>query len=277
MAKESVKEPKPVAELSKEELTVLLAQKDEEILKLNQQVVKSEHKAVALSEKIALMQTYPTIAEKQAELDYSLKMAKQFSDSRAFSKDSTPEQIYVLMKAGAEMGLKEVESLQSLYIVNGQIDFYGDKMIAQLTKHGYKVEYIDEISEKNKERVTAVVTSRDGKFKAMETATSQDQIILQSKAAKFALKNKLRFHAIRMIASFHLPHLFGSVGDQFTKEFTEWKEANEVSEYRPEQKAIPTRADQNTENLSMDANDVQESQVVEAKEEDIPDFAKSQA
>lgn len=273
MAKESVKDPKPITDLSKEELLVLLSQKEEELIKAQQQIVKSEHKAVALSEKIALMQTYPTIAEKQAELDYSLKMAKQFSDSRAFTKDATPEQIYVLMKAGAEMGLKEVESLQSLYIVNGQIDFYGDKMIAQLTKHGYKVEYINEVEEKGKEKVTAVVTSRDGKFKASETATSQDQIILQSKAAKFALKNKLRFHAVRMIASFHLPHLFGSVGDQFTKEFTEWEEANKASDYNSQQKAIPTRADQNTEDLKMDIENNPEVQE-NYSEESIPDFAK---
>jgi flagellar motility protein MotE (MotC chaperone) len=48
-----------------------------------------------------------------------------------------------------------------------------------------------------------------------------DQILQRSKAMGFAKKNKMRFHGIRMIASFHLAHLFSSVSDFFTEQYHE--------------------------------------------------------
>lgn len=239
--------------LTKEQLIELLAQKENELLKAQQQIVKSEHKAVQLSEKIKLIETYPTFAEKKAEMEYYLDMAKQFSLSKAFNKDYTPEQIFVIMKAGKEMGMQEIESLQSLYIVNGQIDFFGDKMIARITNAGYKIEYLNEVKELATAQVTVKVTSQDGKWTAQETVTSQDQIILNSKAAKFALQNKLRFHAVRAIASFHLPHLFGSVADQFSKEYHDWEDLTQAKEIKQgDQRVIPAKSDSNTEALAME-------------------------
>lgn len=239
--------------LTKEQLIELVSQKENELLKAQQQIVKSEHKAVALSDKLKLMETYPSLAEKKAEMEYYLEMAKQFSASKAFNKDYTPEQIFVIMKAGKEMGMQEVEALQSLYIVNGQVDFFGDKMIARITKAGYKIEYLNEIEEAAKAEVTVKVTSSDGKWTAQEKATAKDQIIMKSKAAQFALKNKLRFHAIRMIVSFHLPHLFGSVADQFSKEFHDWEDVTQAPKAiaQGDQMVMSTRENSNTETLVM--------------------------
>ena len=48
--------------LTKEQLIDLVSQKENELLKAQQQIVKSEHKAVALSDKLKLMETYPSLA-----------------------------------------------------------------------------------------------------------------------------------------------------------------------------------------------------------------------
>ena len=55
-----------------------------------------------------------------------------------------------------------------------------------------------------------------------ETATDKDQILQRSKAMGFAKKNKLRWHALGMIQSFHLPHLFTSVSNNFDTAFHEY-------------------------------------------------------
>lgn len=183
---------------------------------MEKQVVRSENKAVSYREMNELVNQFPSLAERKAEMDYYIAMARQFSASKAF-KDYTPEQCYVMMKAGQEMGLQEVEAMQSLYIVNGSVKFYGDKMISRLTKQGYKIEYLDETPS----QVTVRVSKDNEIF--TETARADDQIMQNSKAAKFALKNKLRFHGVRMIASFHLPHLYGSVADEFSSDFTQYE------------------------------------------------------
>jgi len=161
----------------------------------------------------------PEIAAEIAKMDYQLKMAAQFSKSGAFPKMS-PEQIYTVMKSGEEMGLKPIEALQTLYVVNGSIKPYGDKMIAMLRKKGYKIEYVSE----DNTHCLVRIFNKDETYS--ETARADDPVLRNSKAMKFAPKQKLRFHAVRQIVSFHLPHLFGSVTDEFTSDFREWEEEN---------------------------------------------------
>jgi len=143
----------------------------------------------------------PEIAAEIAKMDYQLKMAAQFSKSGAFPKMS-PEQIYTVMKSGEEMGLKPIEALQTLYVVNGSIKPYGDKMIAMLRKKGYKIEYVSE----DNTHCLVRIFNKDETYS--ETARADDPVLRNSKAMKFAPKQKLRFHAVRQIVSFHLPHLF---------------------------------------------------------------------
>jgi len=198
------------------EQKVLQLEKD--ILLRDQQILKSEAKALQLKEFNDLTEKFPEIAAMKAKLDYELSLAKQFSSAKAFG-DYTPEQIYTLMKAGQEMGLQPIEALQMLYIVKGKVRPYGDKMLAVILKNGYRVEYLNE----TKESVTVRVYNEKG-FDVKEVASASDQIMQNSQAAKFALKNKLRFHGIRMIVSFHLSHLFGSCADEFTADYIEYKE-----------------------------------------------------
>lgn len=273
-------------ELDKEQLVALVQERDKDIIKKDQQIVKSESKAVALSSQLAIVNQNPDIAIRRQEMEYELAMARQFSASGAF-KNMTPEQCYVVIKAGKEMGLKEMESMQALSIINGSVDFYGDKMIARLTGKGYKIEYENEITEKDKEQVTAKVTCPNGTV-IRETAKCDDQIILKSQAAKFAMKNKLRFHAVRMIASFHLPHLFSAVTDIFTKDFHEYEEINTTKNNAvvPVVNHVPNSEELNMEMKGDDTEElVTRSEIAkeqqsaaepkqEAKEEEIPEWAR---
>jgi hypothetical protein len=57
------------------------------------------------------------------------------------------EQAIVVMQAGHEMGMKPMESLNSLYLVNGQITIWGKAITKQFVKHGYKLSYKDRNNE----------------------------------------------------------------------------------------------------------------------------------
>ena len=188
---------------------------------LKQQAVNNSliTRSLRVVEENQMYKASPALAEQMAEMSFQMELAKRFIDSKAFKADN-PEQAYVKIKAGSEMGMKPIEAMQALYFVNGTLKFFGDKMTARITGAGYKIEYLNE----TENGVTVRVTNKDG-FEAMEKVTDQDQIIKNSKAAGFAKKNKMRFHGVRMIASFHLPHLFGSVSDEFTSDFVDWQEA----------------------------------------------------
>jgi len=65
------------------------------------------------------------------------------------------EQAIVVMQAGYEMGLKPVESLNSLYLVNGQITIWGKAVAKRFNIHGYKLTYKDKENE-----TTAIATDK---------------------------------------------------------------------------------------------------------------------
>jgi len=207
--------------LEKEELIQIIEKKEKDILESQKKLVITADRMVELKSKLDLTNSFPLISERKAEMELMFDIAKKFSAAKAFKSDYSPEQIFVIMAAGKEMGMKEIESLNALYIVNGNIKFYGDKMISRLTKAGYKIEYLDE----TENEVTVKVSNNF--FSAVEKVRKTDQILQTSKAAKFALKNKMRFHGVRMIASFHLPHLFSSVSDEFSSEFAEYTDMDE--------------------------------------------------
>jgi hypothetical protein len=145
------------------------------------------------------------INAQMAELNYTLIMAQKFIDSKAFPS-MQPEQAYVLIKAGGEMGLQPMESMTSLCIISGSVSFHSKALAGRLTKLGYKIEFKDE-TEKG---VTCIISHENG-FNKTESISKDSPQLGRSKAMEFAPKNKMRFHCIRQIANFHLAHLFGSV------------------------------------------------------------------
>lgn len=174
---------------------------------MNQKLVERGHEIKrALAEKDAFIQSAsPKTLNQIAEMRMLLEMSKHFVASGAFPKAMNAEQCYTIMQAGKEMGMAPMESLQSLYIVNGSISPHGKGMIAMLTGAGYRMQYLNE----TKEGVTVQVTKGGEKYEHKVHHT--DQLLMNSRAMKIAKQNKMRYHGIRQIINFHLPHLFSSV------------------------------------------------------------------
>lgn len=213
------------SDLSKEDLQAMLQAKIAELNEANatinekdKSIISLKAKALQVHEENTMLKSSPELAREMSLMDYQLRVAQKFIDSGAF-KAKNAEQAYVMIKAGAEMGMSEVESMQALYCVNGAVKFYGDKMSARLTKKGYKFEFLNET-----ENGVDVRCYHENGFDETEFVKDTDQILKGTKAMGFAKKNKMRFHGVRMIASFHLPHLFGSVEDEFSSEFRQWDE-----------------------------------------------------
>lgn len=192
-------------------LKVQLQESKDENLKLREEMIKMKGRALKVHEQNELLTLAPDLAIRKATMEHQLSMAKQFVESKAFPKSMTPEQCFTIMKAGAEMGLKEVESLQTLYIVNGAVKPYGSGMVSMILKSGYKIEYLNE----NENGVDVRCYHPDPKeqFDITEKSRAGDPQLKNSESIKISKRNKLRFHGVRLVASFHLPHVFSAITD----------------------------------------------------------------
>ena len=215
MSDQIKKEPEELqVEFTNEELQEIVQAKTIEVTKLNEELAKVKARAMKVYEENTILKASPELALMKATMDYQLTMAKMFIESGAFP-NMKPAQAYTLIKAGAEMGLKEIESLRSLYIVKGAIKPFGNFMLARFRKHGYSVEYHGE----TEDGVTVRVFNDDTGEDYRESAEASDPTIAQRKALGFARFNKLRYHGLRRIVDHHLPHLFGSMTDTFSEKF----------------------------------------------------------
>lgn len=182
-----------------------------EIDQLNEQLGRYTERALQIKQDIEMFKSLPESIKTQYAINkFQMQQARQFIASKAFP-NITPEQAFVIIKAGEEMGLPPIEALNSLYIVNGQIAFYGKGLVNRLTREGYKIEYLNE-SEKGVD-----VRVYGEEFDVIEKVRRTDQAFKTSKAIRFAEKEKMRYHGVRMVVKFHLPHLATSagVGDEF--------------------------------------------------------------
>ena len=191
----------------------------EDQIKFQNEIIRLKEEIFSLRELLDLKEIAPDIFKSKVIRNELIKECERFIKSKAFKVDNA-EQAYVLIKAGEEMGLKPIEALQTLYIINGNIAPYGDGMVAILTKNGYKLSYINETNS----QVTVKVTNGESEYEY--TAKDSDQTISKGNAIKFAKQQKLRFHAVRMIITFHLPHLFGACTDMFTIDYQDTKKLN---------------------------------------------------
>lgn len=138
---------------------------------------------------------------RSTEMNFELQQCRLL----ATTAKMTPENLFFLATAGKEVGLSIMQSLKSLYIVNGRVSFYGSGLISRLTSQGYKINFHEE-TEKG---VTVVVSKGDEKY--TEPVNDSEPILQKSNAMKIDKKSKMRHHGIKQIANFHLPHLLGSI------------------------------------------------------------------
>jgi len=226
--KQQEQEQTTIDGLTVNDLQEMLAAKSREIAELNEELAKQakentkmENRAMkvyAENERLkSALQAPEDLQEEIARMEYHLSLAKQFTAAGAFPK-MTPEQAFTVMKAGAEMGMKEMESMNSLYIVNGAIGPHGKGMPARIKNFGYKIEYM---SEGDDHCLVRVYKEQDGEVTEdyRERAEADEPILKsQSKFMKVDPKAKMRYHALRKIINFHLPNIYSSVSDMFAED-----------------------------------------------------------
>lgn len=197
----------------------ILLDKDKKITELTQQIKDIELRSLKVYEENTKLKSNPEVAKRQSVMDYQMQMAQKFFKAGVY-KVKSAEEAFIIIKAGEELELTEIQSMNTFYIVGGMVKPFGARMIGLVQRLGYKVEYLEETEDQVKVRVSK------GDECYEEIARKDDPILKESKALKFAPKNKLRFHGVRLICDFHLADKFMSIGDSFTEEFREWEDVN---------------------------------------------------
>lgn len=141
-------------------------------------------------------------------------MATDFIAAGAISGDvKNVEQMIMKFQAGYELGLAPIEALNSLYIINGHISFYGAALVRRLRVHGWKIRY-----EEDKGQSTAFVEKNGEMYQ--ETITFEDAQASGWTAGSSGLKPgwklgenrklKLRYGALNTLVKTYIPEVLGS-------------------------------------------------------------------
>lgn len=141
-------------------------------------------------------------------LDEAMKYAEMMSKSSIIPKgyQGKPGDILVAVQMGAELGLKPIQSLQNIAVINGKPSIYGDACIALIQSHP-EFEDIEEFIEGEADKQTAIcILKRRGKTTQKSTFSVEDakkaglwnkpgpwmqypKRMLQMRARGFALRN----------------------------------------------------------------------------------------
>lgn len=166
------------------------------------------------------MQLIPSGDDWQARKE----IARDLIRSGALPADTnTAEKALVKMQAGFEAGLPPLKAITSMYIVNGQVNFWGAAMIERLLEHGYHHEFVDEdYSVEGKETCTVKVWHKDDKKRIFtETFTFEEatkSIHMKDRNNNWKpgwkpginRKKKLRYGAVSLVINTYLPHTLGA-------------------------------------------------------------------
>lgn len=144
-------------------------------------------------------------------------IAKDLIAGGAASPDAkTPEQLLVKLQAGHELGLTPIESLNSLYIVNGRVTLWGSALLKRLRVFGWSVQYKDEsqdactvIATKGEETIEDTFKYEDAKQSGY-THDSYGKIKVGWREGQNR-KLKLRYGAISQLAKTYLPEVLGGI------------------------------------------------------------------
>jgi hypothetical protein len=143
-------------------------------------------------------------------------LAQDFIKSKAIpSVWETSEQVLVGLQTGAEMGMKPMEAMNSLYPVNGAINVWGKATTRRLKEHGWTIKYSNE----SQESCTATVSK--GKEKYTETYTFDEAKASGYTGDRYGKlkvgwvagmnrRKKLRYGVLSLIISTEIPEVLGS-------------------------------------------------------------------
>lgn len=165
-------------------------------------------------------------------------MAKTMIESGAMPDHiTTPAQAMVVMQAGYEMGMKPMQSINSLYIVGGHVTIWGKAITLQFRKHGYKLSFKDK-----KNETTVIATHKNGdvykEIFTFEEAEKSGYTRSKGGKLKFGWKEganrniKLRYNAMNKLAKTQCADVLeGAVGvTEVYKDAVEIQEGEVVSD-----------------------------------------------
>ena len=151
-------------------------------------------------------------------MNQRLILAGQLFKANCFGSDvKNPEQAFVKIMAGAEMGMGAMESMNSLYIVNGKITIWGSALSRRVKEAGWEISYEEDGVKSCK------VSVKRGVKDYSYTATKEDVEALNSQAYKKAPKDKLKWHALSRLVRFYIPEVLGGSVSYSTEEYEDVK------------------------------------------------------
>lgn len=152
------------------------------------------------------------------------KLAQSLVQSKAFPKSiQNAAQALVVMQAGVEMGLKPMEAINGLSIINGVVSPWGKTTVKLLRNHGWKIEY--KATTERGGGMTATVTKDDESYtdtlyydnavKSKWTHSYKDgkQILKVGWYEGANREMKLRYGVLSKIIKTYIPEVLGSLGD----------------------------------------------------------------
>lgn len=156
-------------------------------------------------------------------------LANDFISSKAIPQCwQSAAQVLVGLQTGLEMGMTPMESMNSLYVVNGAVNIWGKAVTKRLRVHDYKIKYSGETTE----QVTATLTKGDEKysftFKYADAVASgytkdsngRDKIGWKPGQNRLL---KLRYGALSALLKTEVPEVLGPVNGvaEIENDFTE--------------------------------------------------------
>lgn len=114
----------------------------------------------------------PTFSLSPRNLAEAMEFAKVIASSDMVPKDyiNKPGNVLVAVQTGAELGLKPMQSLQGISVINGRPGVWGDAMWALIISHP---EYVDSVEEKTDTSCTITLTRR-GRSPVVVTFNMED-------------------------------------------------------------------------------------------------------
>lgn len=143
------------------------------------------------------------IAIELKQMAFRLKIAEHFFRAKCFTSDiQNPEQAFIKIQAGAEMGMTPMRAMKGLCIIKGQVTVYGVETSRRLREHGWKLAYKDE----SPEGVTVTITKGDEEYE-YKVARKEEKVLEKSQAMSFAPKQKMRWFGLAQLLKFNVPEV----------------------------------------------------------------------
>lgn len=123
----------------------------------------------------------------------------------------TVQKMVVVLQAGREIGLAPMESLNSLYFVNGKVAMYGEAVPNQILRAGHRIVW----GKCNAEEATVTIIRGDDNQKMTTTFTmkeAQERGYTNNPIYKKFPENMLKWRALSMTAKFIAPDALRGIG-----------------------------------------------------------------